>query len=165
MRHAWGSRVSMVTLVLLFVGTSWAGGPNAGLSKSNSLTVENDPTTSGWIATCDISVSGVDPQQIYSGVVYFASVLGGGQTGGPVYSFTFQVDPANRTWAQISPGIYKVRAKLKGQDVTVHGEFKFGTLLAGDKISCHSRIDPGTQPPPTGTTLFGSDMDATVQTP
>ncbi len=136
----------------------------AGLSKSSSLTVENDPNNSSWTAICDISVGGVAPNQIYSGRVFFQfSPSGGGGT--IIIDAFFQVDPVNRIWTESSPGIYKVRASLKGRDVTVHSEVTFSSINAGDRILCGPRIDPGIQPPPTGTTLFENHMVSTVQAP
>jgi hypothetical protein len=153
-------RLLVIVVVLLLSVNAWA----EGLNKSNSLTVENDPMTSSWTATCDISISGVDPHQIYSGVMLFQfSPSFGGPTVG-IFNVLFQVDPANRTWTESSPGIYKVSAKLKGRDVTVRAEVKFNTIIGGDRVFCDSRIDPGTQPP-VSPTLFGSNMVSTVQTP
>ena len=145
-------------MVVLFVVTAWAGG----LNKSNSLTVENDPMTSNWTATCDISISGIDPKQIYSGrmLLQFAP---SGQGSTFVFDALFQVDPANRTWVESSPGIYKVKANLRGHNVTVHSEVLFNGINAGDRFFFDSRIDQGA--PPSGPTLFGANMVSTVQQP
>jgi hypothetical protein len=164
MKIEWISRIGMVALAVLFVGTSWAGGPNAGLIKSNSLTVENDPTTSSWTSTCDISVSGVDVNQIYSGRMLFQFLPSFGGPTVTVFDAFFQVDPANRTWTESIPGIYTVKAKLKGHDVTAHAEYKFNTITPGDRFLCGSRIDQGPISSAT-TTLFGSNMDNTVAQP
>jgi hypothetical protein len=153
-------RLLLIVAVLLLSVNAWA----AGLDKTNSLTVENNPTSSSWTATCDISVGGVEPNQIYSGRMLFAFAPEG-QGGTFVFDALFQVDPTNRIWTESSPGIYKVRANLKGRHVTVHSEVTFSSINPGDRIFCDSRIDPGTQPPPVGTTLFGSNMVNTVQTP
>jgi hypothetical protein len=153
-------RLLVIAAALLFSVNAWA----EGLNKSNSLTVENDPMTSSWIATCDISIGGVDTKQTYSGRMLFQFAPSGlGSTF--IFDALFQVDPTNRIWTESSPGIYRVRAALRGRDVTVRAEVKFNTINPGDRIFCNSRIDPGTQPPPTGTTLFGADMVSTVQTP
>jgi len=79
-----------------------------------------------------------------------------------VFDANFQVDPANRTWTESSPGIYEVTARLKGRRVIVHAEVTFDTINSGDRIFCDSRIDLGSQP---GTTLFGANMVSTVQQP
>jgi hypothetical protein len=150
----------MIVAVFLLSVNAWA----EGLNKSNSLTVENDPRTSSWTATCDISVSGVDPHQIYSGVMLFQFLPSfGGPTVG-IFNVLFQVGPGDRTWTESLPGIYKVKATLRGREVAVRAEVNFNTIIGGDRVSCASRIDPGSQPP-VSPTLFGSNMVSTVQTP
>ena len=153
-------RLLMIVAVLLLSVNAWA----EGLNKSNSLIVENDPMTSRWTATCDISVSGVDPHQIYSGVMLFSFLPSFGGPTVSVFNVLFQVGPGDRTWTESAPGTYKVKANLKGREVTVHAEVKFNAIIGGDRVSCDSRIDPGTQPP-VSPTLFGSNMVSTVQTP
>lgn len=146
-------------IVVLFAATSWA----AGLNKSNSLTVENDPSTSRWTATCDISVSGVDVDKIYSGLMRIQYLSWDGAAAVPVFNAVFQVDPANRAWTEALPGEYTVKAILKGHDVSVRAEFKFNTPISGDRISCGARIDQG--PLSSAITLFGSNMVNTVALP
>ena len=154
------SKLLLILAALLLPVSGWA----ADLDKSNSLTVDKDSTTSSWTATCDISVSGVDQKQIYSGRMLFqfqpsnrATII--------VFDVLFQVDTQNRTWTASTPGIYKVRAKLRGHDVIVQAEVTFNSINSGDRIFCDSRIDPGVQPPLFGTTLFGANMVSTVATP
>ncbi|MGA6827724.1 hypothetical protein ACO9S2_08935 [Nitrospira sp. NS4] len=153
----WGLISSFI--IVLFVGTSWA----TGFNKSNSLTIENDPRTSSWTATCDISVSGVDEDKIYSGVMRIQYLPWDGATAVPVFNAVFQVDPANRAWTESLPGDYSVKAILKGHDIAVHAEFKFNTPISGDRISCGSRIDQG--PLSSAISLFGSNMVNTVALP
>ncbi len=151
-------RVVVIVFALLFSVNVWAGPTN----KSNSLTIDKDPVTNNWTATCDISVSGVENNQIYSGVMLFEFAPSGhGAT--PILNALFQIDPANRIWTDSSPGAYKISAKLKGHDVLVHAEVKFNSINAGDRIFCSSRIDQGVQPP--AVTLFGANMVSTVQQP
>ena len=57
------------------------------LDKSQSLTIEKDSVTSRWTATCDASVSGVDPHKIYSG----RFIIDGGV--GSVINAAWQVEP------------------------------------------------------------------------
>lgn len=151
-------RLLVMVAVVLFSVDVWA----AGLNKSNSLTVESDPSNSSWTATCEISVSGIEPNQIYSGRMLF-QFAPSGQGSTFIFDVSFQVDPANRTWSESSPGVYKVRAYLRGRQVTVHSEVRVNIINPGDRLFCDSRIDQGTQP--TGPTLFGSNMVSTVQTP
>lgn len=142
-----------------FVWTSWA----AGLNKSNSLTIENNPGTSSWTATCDILVRGVDVDKIYSGVMRIQYLPWEGAAAVPVFNAVFQVDPANRAWTESLPGDYTVKAIFKGSDVSVHAEFKFNAPISGDRVSCGSRIDQG--PLSSAITLFGSNMVNTVTLP
>lgn len=146
-------------IVVLFGWTSWA----AGVNKSNSLTIENNPGTSNWTATCEISVSGVDAEKSYSGVMRIQYLSWEGGAAVPVFNAIFQVDPANRVWTESLTGDYTVKAILKGSDVMVHAEFKFNTPISGDRVSCAARIDQG--PLSSAITLFGSNMVNTVALP
>jgi hypothetical protein len=135
-----------------------------GLDKSSSLTINKD-STEGWTETCDISVGGIDNGQAYSGRVLFFFLPNGGAPSTTIFDILFQVDPANRTWTQSSPGIYEVSATLRGRKVTVHAEVPFDSISSDDSFSCGSRIDPGTQPPAVGTTLFETLTRTNVNVP
>lgn len=135
----------------------------AGIDKTNSLTVENDPATNAWLATCDISVSGIEPNQVYSGVMLFYGLFGGGQTGSTIFSISFQVDSTNTTSTETDPGIYNFKARLKGKSLNAQAVVRFSSLVGGDRLNCDSRLDRGL--PGSPTTLFGSNMAATVQQP
>ena len=158
-RNDVGSRLLVIVAVLLLPLSVWA----ADLKKSNSLTIDKDSTAGGWTATCNISVGGIDGNQTYSGrmLVQFLAESQGSAT--VIFDANFQVDPANRTWTQSSPGVYEVAAKLKGHQVIVQAEATFDTINPGDRIFCDSRIDLGTQP--SSRTLLGANMDSTVQQP
>ena len=147
-----------ILLGLLLSGNAFAGG----LIKSNSLTVENDPSSSSWTATCDISVSGIEPNNIYSGRMLF-QYAPEGQGSTFIFDALFQVDAANKIWTESSTGIYKVKANLKGKEVAVHAEVLFSSLKQGDRVFCDSRIDQGAQP--TAPTIFASDMVSTMELP
>jgi hypothetical protein len=151
--------VVIVTVLLLAVNAS------AEVNKSNSLAVDKDAITGSWTATCDISVSGVDERQIYSGRMLFQFLSQGAGSATTVFDILFQVDPTDRVWTDSSPRIYSVKATLRRRQVAVHAEVAFESISPGDRLFCHSRIDPGTQPPVVGTTLFGADMDSTIQQP
>jgi hypothetical protein len=153
--------VVMVVAALLFAVNASAQGVN----KSNSLAVDRDATTGSWTATCDISINGVDGRQIYSGRMLFQFFPSGAGSATTVFDALFQVDPTARVWTDSSSGIYRVEAFLRGHEVAVHAEVAFGSISPGDRLFCNSRIDPGTQPPVVGTTLFGADMASTIQTP
>jgi hypothetical protein len=146
-------------MVVVFAGTTLA----EGLNKSNSLTVANDPMTSNWTATCVISISGVDADKIYSGVMRVQYLPWEGGVAVPVFKARFQVDPENRAWTESLPGEYRVNAILDGRDVSVRAEFTFNTPISGDRISCGSRIDQG--PPASAISLFGANMVNTVALP
>lgn len=143
----------------LFAGTAWA----EGLHKFSSLTVTNDPRTSNWTATCVISITGVDADKIYSGVMRVQYLPWEGEAAIPVFKALFQVDPENRTWTESLTGEYRITAKLEGPDVSVRAEFKFNTPISGDRISCGARIDQG--PLSAAIALFGSNMVNTVALP
>jgi hypothetical protein len=145
---------------LLFAVNAWAGE----LNKSNSLTVATDSITGSWTATCDIEIGGIDGRQIYSGRMLFQFAAEGEGSATNVFDVEFQVDPANRVWKESSPGIYSVRATLHGRRIAVHAEVAL-SISPGDRLFCDSRIDPGTQPPVVGTTLFGANMVSTIQQP
>src|SRR5262245_19355069 len=134
-------------------------------SESNSLAIDKDSASGMWTATCDISVSGVDSGQIYSGRMLFEFAAQGQGSSTFVFDALFQVDRENRTWTESSIGIYKVTARLKGHDVLVHAEVTFAAINSGDRVFCSSRIDSGGQPPSSGATLFGANMVSTVQQP
>jgi hypothetical protein len=153
--------VLLVVAALLLPLNVWA----ADLNKFNSLTVEKNSATSSWTATCDISVSGTDNRQTYSGRMLFQFLAAGQGSATVVFDALFQVDPENRTWTQSSPGTYTVTATLKGHDVIVNAEVNFAAINSGDRILCDSRIDSGSQPPSPGATLFGANMASTVATP
>lgn len=60
-------RLMVIIAARVFAVNVWADE----LAKSNSLTIDKDSNTGNWTATCDISVSGVDGRQIYSGRMLF----------------------------------------------------------------------------------------------
>jgi len=153
------SRLLVIVAVLLLPPSVSA----KDLNKSNSLTMDKDSTAGSWIATCDISVGGIDETQLYSGRMLFEFLAEGQSSSTFIFDANFQVDRANRTWTQSSPGLYEVAANLKGHRVIVHAEVAFDTINSGDRIFCSSRIDLGTQPP--SLTLFGANMVSTVQQP
>ena len=155
----------MLNIALALVGLLMLSGHAfaAGINKTNSLVVENDPSTNAWIATCEISVSGIEPNQVYSGIMRFSGLFGGGQTSSIIFSIPFQVDSANTTWTESDPGIYNLKAKLKGKSLIAEAVVHFSTLLGGDRLNCDSRLDRGL--PGSPTTIFGSNMAATVQQP
>jgi hypothetical protein len=160
--HQWPMPVTVAVIVaaFLFAVNAWAGE----LNKSNSLTVDKDAITGSWIATCDISISSVE-RQIYSGRMLFEFLPQGAGSSTFIFDAFFQVDPAEPVWTDSNPGIYSVTAILRGHQVAVHAEVAFESIGPGDRLSCGSRIDPGTQPPAAGTTLFGANMVATIQQP
>jgi len=145
-------RLLVIVAALLLSANAWA----AELDKSSSLAVDKDATTGAWTATCDISVGGVDPAQTYSGrmLLWVNSAI--------LYDAWFQVNSANRTWTASSPGAYTVVARLKGRGVSVQGDVPLGSNPQGFDVGCDTRIDPGTQPPPTGSTLFEAHMGTHV---
>lgn len=143
----------------LCAGAAWA----EGLHKSGSLTVTNDPRTSNWTATCVTSISGVDPDKTYSGVMRVQYLPWEGEAAVPVFKALFQVDPENRTWTESLTGEYRVTAKLEGRAVSVRAEFMFNTPVSGDRISCGARIDQGLVT--SAIALFGSNMVNTVALP
>jgi len=151
----------IVVAALLFAVNASAGDVN----KSNSLAVDKDAITGSWTATCDISISGVDERQIYSGRMLFQFFPQGAGSATNVFDVLFQVDPTDRVWTDSSPGIYSVKATLRRRQVAVHAEVAFESISPGDRLFCDSRIDPGTQPPVVGTTLFGANMVSTIQQP
>ena len=154
----------MKKFILTLLGVLVAGNALAsGVSKTNSLTVENDPATNRWTATCEISVSGIDTNQVFSGVMLFSGLFGVGQTRVIIFTISFQVDPANTTWTATNPGVYKFSAKLKGKTLTAQADVRFANLLGGDRLNCDARLDRGL--PGSPTTIFGSNMAATVQQP
>lgn len=63
------SRLLAVVAALLLPLNVWA----ADIDKSNSLTIDKDSATNSWTAKCDISVSGIDNHQPYSGRMLFGS--------------------------------------------------------------------------------------------
>jgi hypothetical protein len=150
----------MMIAALLLPVNAWAGG----LDKSSSLTINKD-STEGWTAICAISVGGVDKGQTYSGRMIFFVLASGGAPSTTIFDVLFQVDPANRVSTQSSPGIYEVTATLRGSKVAVHAEVPFDSISSGDSIFCGSRIDPGTQPPVVGTTLFETLTRTNVDVP
>lgn len=152
--------VLLMFAALLFPMGAWA----EELNKSNSLTVDKDSITGSWTATCDISVSGVDSRQIYSGRMLFQFLAESAGSATNVFDVEFQVDPANRVSSESSPGIYRVRATLHGHRVAVHAEVTLDSISPGDRLFCDSRIDPGTQPP-VAPTLFGANMVSTILQP
>jgi hypothetical protein len=153
------SLTAVVFLTVLFSGNVLA----AGLNKLNSFTVENDPTNNAWTAACEISVGGIEQNQIYSGVMLFQRLFSGAGTADEIFSITFQVDPQNPTYSETNPGVYKFTAKLKGKTLTAVANVRFASLLGGDRLNCDSRLDRGL--PGSPTTIFGSNMAATVQQP
>ena len=121
--------------------------PAAGLTKSNSLTIDKDPGTNTWTATCDIAVRGIDNRQIYSGRMLF-QFRPAGQDATFVFDAVFQMDPDNRTWTESSPGIYNVTANLRGHDVVVHAEVIFNAINEGTRsfVILGSTQAPSPQP-------------------
>jgi hypothetical protein len=103
------SRGLVIVAVLLLPLSVWA----EDLKKSNMLTLDKDSTSGSWTATCAISVGDIDQREIHSGRMLF-EFAPSGQGSVFVFDATFQVDQANRTWAQSTPGVYEVTAKLKG---------------------------------------------------
>ena len=67
------------------------------LNKSNTLTIAKDSATTLWTATCEVSVGGVDVNQIYSGRIYLQFRPSGAPSATTIFDHLFQVDPANRT--------------------------------------------------------------------
>ena len=116
-------------MVVFFASMAWAGE----LSKSGTFSIVKDSSTKVWTATCEISVGGVEVNQIYSGrmKVAFGPSSGGGST---IFDFFYQVDPANRTATDSIASIYEVSAKLRGHDVLVHGEATFNILNYGERF-------------------------------
>jgi hypothetical protein len=154
-----GRLTAVVFLTVLFSSNALA----AGINKSNSFTVENEPNNNTWTAACDISVGGIDQNQIYSGVMLFQRLISGAGSADQIFSITFQVDPQNSTYSEINPGVYKFTAKLKGKTLTAVADVRFASLVGGDRLFCDSRLDRGL--PGSPTTIFGSNMAATVQQP
>src|SRR5262249_24485497 len=103
-------------MVVVLANMAWAGE----LNRSNSLTIGKDSGTALWTATCEISVGGLDVNQIYSGRMRFEFLPSGAGTSTVIFDDSFQVDPANRTSTDSVAGIYEVSAKLKGHEVLVH---------------------------------------------
>src|SRR5215831_6486238 len=149
-----------VALVILGVLVLTSNGFAAGIDKTNSLTVENDPATTARTATCDILVNGIETNQVYSGVMRFYGLFGGGQTSSIIFSIIFQVDPTNTTFTEAAAGIYSFKAKLKGKSLDAQATVHFSSLLGGDRLNCDGRLDRGL--PGSPTTIFGSNMQATV---
>ncbi|MEO7862625.1 MAG: hypothetical protein ABIU05_19760 [Nitrospirales bacterium] len=112
------------------------------------------------MAICEISISGIESAQIYNGVMLFQGLFGGGQTQATIFSITFQVDPQNTTYTETDPGVYNFKARLKGKSLIAQTQVRFTSLLSGDRLLCDSRLDRGL--PASSTTLFGSNMAATV---
>jgi hypothetical protein len=121
--------VVIVTLLLFAVNASAQG-----LNKSNSLAVDKDAFTGSWIATCDISINGIDGRQIYSGRMLFQFLPSGAGSATTVFDALVQVDPTARLWTDSSSGIYRVEASLRGHEVAVHAEVAFATISPGDRI-------------------------------
>jgi len=142
------SRLLLIVAALVLSVNAWA----AELDKSSSLTISKDAGASNPTATCRISVGGVDRRHTYSGVMLFQTVDIGQSGATTVFDAVFQVDPVNRIWTDSVPGSYTVTAKLKRDVVTVRADVPLA--IRGGVLFCGSRIDPGTQPPTVGTTLF-----------
>lgn len=151
--------IAIVFVCMLFSGNVLA----AGIDKLNSFTVENNPANNSWTAPCEISVSGIDPNQIYSGVIRFERLVSGAGSSDLIFAIAFQVDPQNPTYTETNPGVYTFKARLKGKTLSAQAVSYFTSLSPGDRLSCDSRLDRGL--PASPTTLFGSNMHATVQQP
>lgn len=120
---------------------------NAQVSRSNSLSHTQDPTTNTATATCSLGVDGIDPRLAFLGTIeiYFT---GQADNNTRLLHVNYSVSPAARKFVDESTGAYRVEAKLTGTKVTVSAEATRGPLgfQISNKFTCNASLWYATAP-------------------
>ena len=131
----------LLLALTILPSTGWTGDLGVSLpgqpDKTSSLSLDKNARTGIWVATCSISIEGVDLQQAYFGVMIFQAPTG------DVTRSEFVFSVADRSIKESSPGIYTFEGKLAGRRITMKGTYVLSEVRNGNTIECTASVQNG----------------------